>query len=113
MQGLTISMNRQTNQRDERDWSRGSLRSLITHIVESHHAYLRKELPALDTLLAMNRPPDDSIFAEVHRLVRLLHRNLELQMRKEETILFPAILELEANPARAGHAGHSQFGSLR
>jgi regulator of cell morphogenesis and NO signaling len=115
MQTLTIQMNRHTNQPDERDWSTASLRSLIDHLVGTHHAYLRKELPALETLivLAMSQPADGSTIGEVRGLVRLLHRDLELQMRKEEAILFPAILKLEANAEPCGEEDHSQFGSLR
>jgi regulator of cell morphogenesis and NO signaling len=115
MQTLTIQMNRHTNQPDERDWSTASLRSLIDHLVGTHHAYLRKELPALETLIAvaMNQPSGASTIGEVHRLVQHLHRDLELQMRKEEAIVFPAILALEANVAPNGRPDHSQFGSLK
>ena len=45
---------------------------------------------------------DGSALPDLHRMIRHLRRDLELQMRKEETILFPAILELEATVAAAG-----------
>ncbi|MEZ4588356.1 MAG: DUF542 domain-containing protein [Gemmatimonadales bacterium] len=36
----------------ERDWRRAPLSDLCDHIVDVHHAYLRRELPRIDELLA-------------------------------------------------------------
>jgi regulator of cell morphogenesis and NO signaling len=96
------------------DWSAAPLRSLIKHIVETHHAYLQKELPALDTLVGriVPRGCEDSALVDLRRLIRHLRRDLELQMRKEEAILFPAILELEATVATGKQPEYSQFGSV-
>ena len=96
------------------DWSAVPLRNLIKHIVDTHHAYLQKELPALDNLVGRITPrgSDGSLLPDLHRLIRHLRRDLELQMRKEETILFPAILELEATVAAGGQPEYSQFGSV-
>jgi len=96
------------------DWNTVPLRSLIKHIVETHHAYLQTELPALDKLIARlaQQCPDGTILPELHRAIKHLNRELELQMRKEETILFPAILELEATLAAGGQPDYSPFGSV-
>ena len=84
---------------DTRNWAAAPLSELCDHIEQTHHAYLRRELPRLALLIAK--------VAEVHG-----RRHLELQkvtsvfeelqdeliphMMKEEQILFPAIRQLEA-----------------
>src|SRR5215469_10328716 len=43
---------------DDRDWQAASLRELVKHIIEKHHAYVRAEIPRLIALLAkVVRPP--------------------------------------------------------
>ena len=102
------------HQTPDPDWNTVPLRSLIKHIVETHHAYLQTELPALDKLIARlaQQCPDGTILPDLHRAIKHLNRELELQMRKEETILFPAILELEATLAAGGQPDYSPFGSV-
>jgi regulator of cell morphogenesis and NO signaling len=104
------------NQRQipDTDWNSAPLRSLIKHIVETHHAYLQTELPALDKLIGRTAQQcsDGSILPDLHRAIKRLNRDLELQMRKEETILFPAILELEATVPAGGQPEYSPFGSV-
>jgi len=115
MTSETIRMEQHNNNRiPEPDWNAAPLRSLIKHIVETHHAYLQTELPALDKLIGRiaQQCPDGSILPELHRAIKHLNRELELQMRKEETILFPAILELEATLAAGGQPDYSPFGSV-
>ena len=96
------------------DWNDALLRSLIKHIVENHHAYLRTELPALDKLIRrlMQHGSDESVLPDLQRAIQHLKLDLELQMRKEESILFPAILELEATVAVGEQPQYSQFGSV-
>jgi regulator of cell morphogenesis and NO signaling len=88
------------------NWNSAPLRSLIRHIVETHHAFLQTELPALDKLAGKILQP------ELQRIIQRLRRDLELQMRKEEAILFPAILELEATTVSHEQPGYLQFGSV-
>jgi iron-sulfur cluster repair protein YtfE (RIC family) len=87
------------------DGNAAPLRGLIKHIVETHHAYLQTELPALDKLIARlaQQCPGGAILPELHRAIKHLNRELELQMRKEETILFPAILELRRRWPQVGN----------
>ena len=71
--------------------------ALADHIVESHHRYLKEELPLLDGLaekvLAVHgeRHPE---LAEVRELVHEIRADLEPHLMKEERILFPAIRDL-------------------
>jgi regulator of cell morphogenesis and NO signaling len=96
-------------------WQRATLRGLIGHIVDTHHEYLRNELPVLDGLTG--RIADDpaaakpAFLAALQTTIHELRRNLELQMQKEETILFPAIAELERVDSSAEPCV-AQFGSL-
>jgi regulator of cell morphogenesis and NO signaling len=99
----------------EHDWRMASLRTLIGHIVGTHHNYLRRELPALEELVSQmhaqtaGRQP---AFLALYRVVHELRRDLELQVQKEEAILFPAIAELERSAASGAAPRLSQFGSV-
>lgn len=97
------------------NWKPTTLRALIDHIVETHHEYLRRELPALEGLIGriINQPlvEKPAFLAPLRTAIHELRRDLELQMRKEETILFPAIAELERS-ANSGEPRVAQFGSL-
>jgi regulator of cell morphogenesis and NO signaling len=90
----------------DRDWESTPLTELIAHIVSTHHAYLRTELPRLNAQL-------DKV-ARVHgvkhadRLTGLpevyaeLRAELEPHMMKEENVLFPMILHPEACMMQCG-----------
>lgn len=102
-------------QMQDPDWNAAPLCSLIKHIVETHHAYLRTELPALDKLIRRltQHGSDGSVLPDLQRAIQHLKLDLELQMRKEESILFPAILELAATVAAGEQQPqYSQFGSV-
>jgi len=62
------------------------IRDLIAHILDAHHAYLHRELP-----LAAAAIEDPALRAAFARF----HRDIEVQMRKEEAILFPAMAAVE------------------
>lgn len=70
---------------------------LADHIVATHHAYLREELPLLEALAAKvrdvhgERHPE---LAEVARLVSEVRADLEPHLDAEELELFPAIRTL-------------------
>jgi sulfatase maturation enzyme AslB (radical SAM superfamily)/hemerythrin-like domain-containing protein len=60
---------------------------LVHHILDHHHALLKRELPRLGAALKDATPRLRAPFAH-------LQRTMEEHMAKEENILFPAILEL-------------------
>ncbi|MEW6254037.1 MAG: iron-sulfur cluster repair di-iron protein [Planctomycetota bacterium] len=83
----------------ERNWLEAPLAELIGNILDTHHAYLRRELPRLTGLAEKV----EGVHAERHpelRRVRELHaevrEELEGHMLKEERILFPIIRAMEA-----------------
>ena len=97
--------------RSEIDLAHASLTALADHIESTHHAYLRHELPRLETLARK--------VAAVHgeerpELVALrdefLHfkQDMESHALKEERILFPAIRALDQGLANCGPCGSIQ-----
>lgn len=78
---------------------------LIAHILETHHAYLRTELPALVALAATVASVHGERhveLVEVAALVVKLWADLEPHLAREELALFPAILRLAENPELSG-----------
>jgi regulator of cell morphogenesis and NO signaling len=101
---------------DTRDWNRAPLAELIDHIVETHHAYLRSELPRLDTLLAKVLNAHGERFGNtLNPLAAVfsgLKEELESHLRKEEMILFPFVNQVEEAQAAGGRAPRPPFGSF-
>lgn len=82
------------------DWNTAPLAALVEHIVATHHEYLRRELPAIETRLEkVYRVYNQRYGPTLIRLPEVyagLRAELELHIRKEEMILFPAIVASEA-----------------
>lgn len=89
--------------KSSQNWQTADLSDLCDHIQQTHHAYLREELPRLSALV-------DKV-ANAHgvkhpKLQKLKHAFAELRaemephMFKEEQILFPAIREMEKAASR-------------
>lgn len=78
-------------------WVDVPLAELVSHIVERHHAFTRAELerlgPMLDKVARVHgeRHPQ---MVEVAALFRTFAVDLAQHMRKEEAVLFPAILQV-------------------
>jgi regulator of cell morphogenesis and NO signaling len=79
------------------------LAQLADHIETTHHAYLRDELPRLDTMtekVARVHGDKDDRLPTVRQAFLILKTELEPHMMKEEMILFPIIRQLEASAER-------------
>lgn len=91
---------------DEVDWSVRSMTELADHIEQTHHAFLREELPRLETLGKKvvqahgERNPKWFRLAEVFRQFKA---EMEHHMTKEERMLFPAIRAIESFGALPSH----------
>lgn len=86
------------------DWSTAPLDKLISHIINTHHSYLQRELPAISELLGKIlrvHGASHPELAKVHRLFHLLKIDLEQHLIAEETALFPQIIEYLANSTKA------------
>jgi regulator of cell morphogenesis and NO signaling len=86
------------------DWASARLTALCDHIEQTHHTYLRGELPRLTDLIARVVNAHGEAHPELLELKQVfaeLRGELEPHMFKEEHILFPAIRQLEqgAGPA--------------
>lgn len=79
------------------DWTRLGLTGLADHIEETHHRYLRTELPRLQALAEKvasvhgERHPE---LSQVETLVGAIRDDLEPHLDKEEQVLFPMLREL-------------------
>ncbi len=80
-----------------------SLSELIAHIVDTHHAYLRTELPFLEERIAhmcANHGQERPELFTIQQTLQDLRDDLTAHMQKEEHVLFPYITGLEqANAA--------------
>lgn len=80
------------------DWSAQSLGSLASHIVNKHHAYIRRELPRLAELASkvVNRHGDTKLeLPQIQVKVAQISEELTEHLAKEEVVLFPYITKLE------------------
>jgi regulator of cell morphogenesis and NO signaling len=88
------------NEAPARDWNTAPLAGLVEHIVSTHHDYLRRELPAIETRLekvyrVYNQRYGPTLVG-LPEVFAGLRAELERHIRKEEMILFPAIVASEA-----------------
>jgi regulator of cell morphogenesis and NO signaling len=87
------------------DWKTAPLGALLDHIIETHHLYLKRELPRLAAML--DQAPD------IRRVFEPLREELENHLMKEEMMLFPLIRTLELAGERGTAAPLSHCGSVR
>ena len=80
------------------DWTQEPLRALIGHIVATHHAYVKRELPRLAILAqkVVHRHGETMLeLPEIQNTLANLDQELTSHLAKEELILFPHIASLE------------------
>ena len=97
------------------NWAGRSLESLITHIVTTHHAYVKRELPRLAILAekAVNRHgPTKTALPVIAAALAQLDEELTQHLAKEEAVLFPYIADLERARAVGTAKPHSCFGTV-
>ncbi len=86
----------------ERDWRKAPLGELMDHIIDTHHAFLRRELPRLTGLVAtVTRVHGEAHpeLIEVKQLYAALRKDIGPHLESEETMVFPAIRALPATKA--------------
>lgn len=80
---------------DSRDWSAAPLTDLVNHIVDRHHAFLRREMPAialrLEKVYRVYNQRYGSALPGLPEVYAKLQAELDDHLNKEEWILFPAI----------------------
>jgi regulator of cell morphogenesis and NO signaling len=92
---------------DDSAWTDASLADLCDHIEETHHHFLRYELPRLRTLtrdfVQTHAKRDPEVLALLD-VMQKLHDTLEPHLSKEERELFPAICQLERSVTMPQHS---------
>lgn len=104
-----------TSSPEYEDWSKATAAQLIQHIVASHHEYVKRELPRLDTLAAKvveKHGPAHSELESIQAALLQLAEELTQHLAKEEMVLFPYITQLEQAIADGGARPHGCFGSV-
>ena len=101
---------------EERNWDAEPLGVLIAHIQQTHHKYTREEIARLGPLFekvcsvhGRNHPE----LLEVYAAFKGLAQELSTHLMKEEMILFPYIVRMEAAVARKESFGPAPFGSVQ
>lgn len=92
------------------DWQKASLTEIIRHIVNTHHEYVKQEVPRLEKLLAKVVSVHGGNHPELLQIQSTFHslgEELSSHLMKEEQILFPWIVQTES-----GEAPASCFGSV-
>jgi regulator of cell morphogenesis and NO signaling len=106
----------QTAAVEDRDWKTATLRELAAHIVDTHHGYLKRELqPLHDRLAKVYRVYNERYgptFAGLPEVFADLRAEMEMHMRKEEMVLFPAIEKIESAVQAGGPLPPSPFGTV-
>ena len=75
---------------------------LVDHIIETHHAFLRSELPRVHAMaerVAQVHGPHTPSLVEVHQVFIAMMAELADHMMKEEQVLFPAIKSMARGEA--------------
>lgn len=102
------------------DWQTAPINALVDHIVETHHAYLKRQLPRLAAMLekvASKHTAHADVLQPLLGVFTDMREELDAHLMKEEMILFPAIRNPGAfhcgglqNPIRVMLAEHDSAG---
>lgn len=88
---------------EDTDWRMAKYSDIIDFIVNNHHAFLKKELPATEKLvskiLKVHFIDSGEVLTKVHKLFSQLKAELEMHLIKEEEVFFPMIKEYEEKPS--------------
>jgi regulator of cell morphogenesis and NO signaling len=98
------------------DWTAASLEFLCTHIVSTHHAFVRSEIPRLEQFAQKVVARHGATHYElppIQQIVASLSEDLLQHLEKEEVLLFPYIVNLERNLVSCGPRSLACSGAVR
>jgi len=101
--------------RPAEDFTNATPSELIRHIVGTHHAYVKAELPRLLPMaakVAAKHGPLHPEFTQVQNQFQALATELTNHLTKEELILFPYIEALDRSRNGEGDTPHACFNSV-
>jgi regulator of cell morphogenesis and NO signaling len=97
------------------NWESRSLENLISHIIATHHSYVKRELPRLAQLAQKVVNRHGSRLAELPLIaakLKSLDVELTQHLLKEETILFPYVISFELSQSAGANKPQSRFGTV-
>jgi regulator of cell morphogenesis and NO signaling len=97
------------------DWAQEPLEVLSAHIVDTHHAYVKRELPRLAVLAQKVVNRHGATKAElpaIQSTLAQLDEELTQHLAKEESILFPYVVLLERTSANGSPKPRGCFSSV-
>ena len=97
------------------DWTDASVAELTSHIVDDHHGYIRRESPRLISMCARVVERHGAAHPEVksvQELFQALADELSLHMMKEESMLFPYLVQMEDALRERRPVPPAMFGSV-
>jgi regulator of cell morphogenesis and NO signaling len=101
--------------RPAEDWSRATPAELVRHIVERHHAYVRGELPHLQSMAGRVAAKHGALHPEVSLIQRNLAQladEILFHLDKEEHILFPYIEGMQRSSEKHAAAPSACFATV-
>lgn len=99
----------------EKDWGKESLASLAAYIVDTHHAFVNREIPRLNGLAGkvVSRHGDTrQELAVIQSKLAELGEEMITHQGKEEIVLFPYIGKFERYASGSGVKPRSCFGTI-
>ncbi|MEX0886958.1 MAG: iron-sulfur cluster repair di-iron protein [Phycisphaeraceae bacterium] len=106
---LLSATEQDATEQPDHDWAQARLAALAGHIEQTHHTYLRRELPRLTAMIdkvAHVHGQHHPWLSELRGVFVAFVQELDAHMLKEERVLFPMIRQLEAGESHAAdHCG--------
>jgi len=103
-------------QSEQKNLDKVSLSDLIDHIINTHHVFLKNELPRLKSLREKvhqaHQQKHGRMLESLGRIFEKLRSDIEMHLAKEEQILFPAIKEIENHVKQGGPKPIIHCGSI-
>jgi regulator of cell morphogenesis and NO signaling len=96
----------------EENWKSQPTGNLIEHLVAMHHLWSAENVPLIEALLERVEAEHLPSITRIRRLFTRMRYELEQHLRKEENVLFPAILQMERSAAARTALPHQLFGSV-
>jgi regulator of cell morphogenesis and NO signaling len=99
----------------EENWTESSLGALAGHIVERHHGYVRREaarlIPMLEKVVSKHGAAHPEL-KQIQGLFGAMVDELFTHMMKEENVLFPYLVRMEAEVREGPTPPPAMFGSI-
>lgn len=101
---------------EDRDWQSEPMSALIAHIQKTHHAYTREEIarlgPLFDKVCSVHGKNHPELL-QIRGTFQTLAQELSAHLMKEDMVLFPYILKIEAAAAANQPLARAPFGSVQ